>query len=222
MIFFSWKFIRDKGLNMSVSILMAFWAVSFLFVITPGMDWAYAISAGINGKMVLPAVGGMLIGHLIATIIIAAGVGVLIADIPFAMMLLTLVGACYLLWLGFGLVRHPVTPVKELTDTPHNSVHWMIKGIGISGLNPKVFLLFLALLPQFFDPKSLWPMSVQMLILGTIHIMSCGIIYLFVGYGSQVVLKTKPDAAKVVSQLSGIAMMCIAILLLVEPLIQHH
>jgi len=61
-----------------------------------------------------------------------------------------------------------------------------------------------------------------MLILGTIHIMSCGIIYLFVGYGSQVVLRTKPDAAKVVSQLSGIAMMCIAILLLVEPLIQHH
>jgi len=213
---------RDRGLDMSVSILMAFWAVSFLFVITPGMDWAYAISAGINGKVVLPAVGGMLIGHLIATIIIAAGVGVLIAEIPFAMMLLTFVGASYLLWLGFSLVRYPVTPVKELTDTPRNSMHWMIKGIGISGLNPKVFLLFLALLPQFFDPESLWPMSVQMLMLGSIHILSCGIIYLFVGYSSQAVLKTKPKAAKTVSQLSGVAMMCIALLLLVEPLIQYH
>lgn len=31
------------------------------------------------------------------------------------------------------------------------------KGAGISGLNPKVFLLFLALLPQFANPHAPWP-----------------------------------------------------------------
>jgi threonine/homoserine/homoserine lactone efflux protein len=36
----------------------AFWAVSFLFVVTPGADWAYAIAAGLRHRVVLPAVGG--------------------------------------------------------------------------------------------------------------------------------------------------------------------
>ena len=41
---------------MTVSVLAAFWAVSLLFVITPGLDWAYVISAGIRGRWVVPAV----------------------------------------------------------------------------------------------------------------------------------------------------------------------
>ena len=31
---------------MTLALVAAFWAVSILFVITPGVDWAYAISAG--------------------------------------------------------------------------------------------------------------------------------------------------------------------------------
>ena len=52
---------------MTLSVLAAFWAVSFLFIITPGADWAYAISAGMRGRLVTPAVAGMLSGHLLAT-----------------------------------------------------------------------------------------------------------------------------------------------------------
>lgn len=63
---------------MSLNMLAAFWAVSALFVITPGADWAYAISAGIKGHRVVPAVAGMLSGHLVATLIVAAGVGTVI------------------------------------------------------------------------------------------------------------------------------------------------
>jgi hypothetical protein len=32
----------------------AFWAVWFLFVVTPGADWVYAISAGLRNRTVLP------------------------------------------------------------------------------------------------------------------------------------------------------------------------
>ena len=45
-----------------------------LFVITPGVDWAYAISAGTRHRAaVVPAVTGMLAGHLTATVVVAAG-----------------------------------------------------------------------------------------------------------------------------------------------------
>ena len=75
--------------------MMAFWAVSFLFVITPGADWAYAISAGLRGHTVVPAVLGMLSGHVLATLIVAAGVGGLLVKIPYALLMLTLMGAAY-------------------------------------------------------------------------------------------------------------------------------
>ncbi|HPQ95268.1 MAG: LysE family translocator [Thiothrix sp.] len=205
---------------MSPGVLAAFWAVSFLFVITPGVDWAYAISAGLREKTVLPAVGGMLLGHFAATCLVAAGVGTLVTNMPLAMTMLTFAGASYLLWLGVGLVRNPTAPATELTDTPDKAAQWLLKGIGVSGLNPKVFLLFLALLPQFSDPESSWPLPMQMLILGSIHIFSCGVVYLLVGYGSQIVLKTRPAAAKLVNRISGVAMTCIALLLLAELMTQ--
>ena len=53
---------------MSLNIMIAFWGVSILFVMTPGIDWAYAISSGIQGKRVLPAVTGLLTGHLMAAL----------------------------------------------------------------------------------------------------------------------------------------------------------
>ncbi|GAA6145305.1 LysE family translocator [Thalassolituus maritimus] len=206
---------------MSPSVLATFWMVSFLFVITPGVDWAYAISAGIRGKMVVPAVGGMLIGHLTATGLVAAGVGALVTNMPLAFTLLTLAGAGYLLWLGIGLIRNPAAPVSELTYTPDDAVQWILKGIGVSGLNPKVLLLFLALLPQFSDPASSWSLPSQMLTLGSLHVVSCGVVYLLIGYGSQVILKTRPAAAKRISRISGVAMTGIAILLLAEPVIKN-
>lgn len=65
---------RKAGVvNMDPSIVGAFWLVSMLFILTPGADWAYAIAAGIREHRVAPAVNGMLIGHTLAIIIVAAG-----------------------------------------------------------------------------------------------------------------------------------------------------
>jgi threonine/homoserine/homoserine lactone efflux protein len=194
----------------------AFWAVSLLFVITPGADWAYAISAGIRGRRVVPAVAGMLSGHLIATLIVAAGVGSVIAGTPGVMTLLTVFGAAYLFWLGLGMLRHPTAPAAEQNDDAGSTLKWALKGFCISGLNPKVFLLFLALLPQFTDVHAAWPLPIQMIALGLVHVISCGVVYLLVGYGSSTVLKTRPRAALKVSRISGCLMIIIATLLLTE------
>ena len=59
---------------MSYAALTAFWAVSFLLVLTPGADWAYVISAGLRGRrLVLPATLGLACGALLATLAVAAG-----------------------------------------------------------------------------------------------------------------------------------------------------
>lgn len=206
---------------MDFGILLTFWTVSFLFVITPGADWAYAISAGIRGKVVLPAVSGMLMGHFLATVVVALGVGALIAKSPMIMITITLFGAAYLLWLGIGLVRSPSRPSEASIAEIGTSKSWAIKGFFVSGLNPKVLLLFLALLPQFTDPNSSWALSIQLVLLGLIHIASSFIVYSLVGYGSQTVLQTRPLAAEIISRISGILMMVIAGLLIFGQIKDH-
>ncbi|MBN8502291.1 MAG: LysE family translocator [Sphingomonadales bacterium] len=199
---------------MMLATIAAFWVVSILFVITPGVDWAYAISAGMRDRAVPPAVGGLLLGHLAATLVVAAGVGALIAGIPIAMTILTVAGSTYLLWLGGGMLRHPPVPETAGTTEVTSSWGWLVKGVCVSGLNPKVFLLFLALLPQFVNPSAAWPVPMQIIVLGLIHIFSCGVVYLLVGYGSQAVLRTRPQAARIVGRISGAAMVAIAAVLL--------
>ncbi len=204
---------------MTPSIFAAFWVVSILFIITPGVDWAYAISAGMLGRVVVPAVAGLLLGHLIATLVVAAGVGALVASNPTVLTVLTVAGSTYLLWLGIGMLRHPPQPRAGETAGSRSWARWTLKGTCVSGLNPKVFLLFLALLPQFTDPAAAWSIPAQIMALGMVHLLSCAVVYLLVGFSAQAVLQTRPQAARVVSRFSGAAMVVIALLLFAEQAI---
>lgn len=49
---------------MTLPALFSFWAFSMMFVLTPGADWAYAMSAGIRGRFVVSAVVGLLTGYV--------------------------------------------------------------------------------------------------------------------------------------------------------------
>ena len=198
----------------------AFWLLSLTLAVTPGADWAYAISAGLRYRTVVPAVGGLLLGHLIATVVVAVGVGVLLARSPLIMTVLTIAGAVYLVWLGVTTLARPSTPHAAAEPVGDSWVEQVAKGAGISGLNPKVFLLFLALMPQFIDPQSSWPVGGQIMLLGLVHVATCAVIYAGVGTGARAVLSTRPAAAKVVTRISGVAMTAIGIILLVEQLIK--
>jgi len=201
---------------MAVGTVAAFWAVSFLLVITPGADWAYAIAAGLRHRTVLPAVGGLLAGHLVATAVVAAGVAAAVARSPLVLTVLTLAGAAYLVWLGVAMLARPSTVRAEAEEAPGSWVRQAAKGLGTSGLNPKAILLFLALLPQFTRPDAAWPVAAQIVVLGLVHVASCAVIYTGVGTGARRVLGTRPAAARVVSRCSGAAMLVIGVLLVAE------
>ena len=89
-----------------------------------------------------------------------------------------------------------------------------------------MFLLFLALLPQFTDPNGRWPLAAQIAALGLIHVASCAVVYTGVGTAARVVLKTRPRAALWVRRFSGVAMLAIGVGLLVEQFARrqsiHH
>ena len=203
---------------MAAASITGFWAVSVLLSLTPGADWAYAISAGLRHRTVVPAVAGMVGGHALHVAIVAGGVAALVAKFPTALTAITLIGAAYLIWLGTLTLLRPALPQAGDAPSAESWVRRTLTGTGVSGLNPKVFLLILVLLPQFTDPGSHWPLGLQILALGAVHLATCAAVYLAVGTGARRVLRTRPTAAKLVTRVSGVAMTAIGITLFVERL----
>lgn len=203
---------------MDTTTLAAFLAVDLLLVFTPGADWAYAISAGVRGRSALPAVTGLIVGHAAYALVAVAGLAVIVANSPAALTALTVVGAGYLLWLGWGVLRQPAVPTAAGETAGASRLQVMLKGAGISGLNPKALLLYLSLFPQFIDPATGWPAAAQTGLLSTMHLTACAIVYLAVGLLAGTVLSTRPSAARAVTRISGAMMIAIGALLLVERL----
>lgn len=210
---------------MASTSIVAFWAVALMLIVVPGPDWAFTISAVLRTRTVLPAVAGLVAGYAAMTVVVAAGVGALAARSPVALSALTFVGGAYLVWQG---VRTIAGPASFLDPTEHEMAlpatadsHWgtVARGVGVSGLNPKALLLFLALLPQFTQPEGPWPLAAQIALLGLIFTATCGVFYLVLGTFARTTLHARPVAARLVSRVSGTAMIVIGVLLVLEHLL---
>lgn len=206
---------------MDTTTLAAFLAVDLLLIFTPGADWAYAITSGLRDRSVVPAVAGLVAGYAGYTLLAVAGLVVIVASSATLLTALTVAGAGYLVWLGWGVLRQPatLTAAGEETDPEGTSrLRVMLRGIGISGLNPKALLLYFSLFPQFIDPAGAWPVAGQTGLLGSLHMTACAVVYLTVGVLARTVLRTRPAAARAVTRVSGAMMIVIGGFLLVERL----
>lgn len=206
---------------MSVETIAAFWVVSFLMLITPGIDWTYAIAAGLRHQSVLPAVSGLVSGHLLVVVVVAT-LGGLVAKVPAALTVLTNIGATYFIWVGVMTLRHPAGPISGDMAVSISPQQQFLKGFGVSGLNAKLYLVMLALLPQFTNPALRTPVAVQLMVLGLIHVTNCAAIYGSVAVAAKRLLHTRPMAAKVVTLISGVVMVVVGVILLVEQVMHFR
>jgi threonine/homoserine/homoserine lactone efflux protein len=198
---------------MSMGMVAAFWATSFVLVLTPGADWAYVIGSALRHRSVVPAVTGLLCGYLLLTAAVAAGLAVTVARSPVALVTLTVLGALYLVWLGATTIARPAALAAD--DGPDSSpLRQAVRGAGISGCNPKALLLFLALLPQFTDRASTLAVPAQMAVLGLVHIASCAAVYSGVGLGARAILRARPSLAVALGRWSGVILVVIGTALL--------
>ena len=204
---------------MALDSVLAFWGVCLLLIVVPGADWAFVIGAGLRGPSVVPAVAGLVLGYTGLTIVVAAGIGALVARTPAALTALTVIGGAYLIWHGATSLAHRPPPVvlagpdDAATSTSRATV---VQGLGVSGLNPKALLLFLALLPQFADRRAGWPLPVQLALLGSVFTLSCGTFYLGLGSVVRKLLASRPWITRILTRVSGAGMIGIGVLLLVS------
>ncbi|KZE94839.1 hypothetical protein AVP42_00766 [Agromyces sp. NDB4Y10] len=215
-----------------MQLLIAAAVMMVLMVVLPGPDWAYLIASGMRERSVLPSLAGILLGYLATVAAVALGVGAAVAALPGFIVALTFAAAIYLTYLGVRVLRQPPVAVavagagriggavaSAAGDVPAASARpWLrvLQGAGVSGLNPKGLLVLVVLLPQFTDAAGAWPIPVQLAVLGLIFVGACALVYSLVGYGARTVLRLRPSAMRLVSRVSGAAMIVLAVVLVVE------
>lgn len=201
--------------------LAAFLTIDVALVLTPGPDWAYVIAVGLRDRVVAPAVAGLVVGYAALTALVAGGLAAVIATTPGALIAMTLFGAAYLLWLGVSVLTRPLGAGSSAhgpvaVARPLSSVGVVTRGAATSGLNPKALLLFLAVMPQFVNRHGGLPVTLQIAVLGAIHMTNCAAAYLALGTLARNTLASRPAAAYAITRASGVAMVVLGVLLLVE------
>jgi threonine/homoserine/homoserine lactone efflux protein len=161
-----------------IATLLGFALVSLGIVLTPGPNMIYLISRSLTQGPAagIVSLGGVALGFVFYMLCAAFGITALLFAVPYAYDALRFSGAAYLLWLAWQAVkpngRSPFQVKKLQIDSPRKL---FAMGFVTNLLNPKIAMLYLALLPQFIDPAA-GNVLTQSLVLGGIQtVISVGI-----------------------------------------------
>ncbi len=225
---------------MDITDLLSFFAVSLLLIVTPGPDWAFVLGHALRRRPLIPPLLGIGLGYLGLTVVVAGGLGALVARHPALLTLVTVAGVLVLLRIGWQMLRAslagpvtveieasaPATPeepsgggVATLTRREVGErTHTILAGAAVSGLNPKGLMLFIALLPQFVSAGE-WPVAAQMFLLGLVFIVSATVVYALLGMFVGRVLTGSERASRILTGVAGGAMMVVAVGMLAQHLL---
>lgn len=149
--------------------LIAFTGAATLLTITPGLDTAFVVRTGAaeGPRSGMLAALGILTGCLVWAIIVAAGLGVLLAASQLAYTILRWVGAAYLVFMGYRLLRDPRSAFSIVQSDARLGHAAFARGAWTNLLNPKVGIFYVSFLPQFIPNGLSVPWFT--LLLGVIH-----------------------------------------------------
>lgn len=140
----------------SLATLLAFVATCAVLVAIPGPSVLFIVGRSIaHGRRVgVLTVAGTDLGLLVLALVVAFGVGALIAASEVAFWAIKVAGAVYLVYLGAQAIRHR----KSNAMRPEGARRGVFAALGQSFLvgvtNPKTLAICTAVLPQFVDPAA--------------------------------------------------------------------
>ena len=172
--------------------LVAFTAAAGLLTITPGLDTALVLrTATAEGARAASLASiGIVTACFGWAIMVALGLGALLATSQLAYTVLRAIGACYLLVAGLRMLLRPRQGFIETAPDPRTG--GLVAGAAFARgaltnlLNPKVGIFYVSFLPQFVPTGvSVGPF---ILLLGAIHAL------LGVTWFASLILATQPIA----------------------------
>lgn len=145
--------------------------VSFLLSVTPGPSILYIMARSVSQgtRAGISAVGGMAVGSSVYVLATVLGVAAIFQYSPLAYTAIKVVGAVYLVYLGWQyLTSEPLDTTSGKSQPRMSNGKIFRQSIVVELTNPKSALFFLALLPQFVDPER-GSVATQLLVLGMVN-----------------------------------------------------
>lgn len=140
---------------MSLAVWFSLLTASVVISFTPGAGAINTMSNSLSQgwRRSIWGIIGQQIALIVHVVIVAAGVGLLVARSEVLFTLIRYAGAAYLVFLGLRLIlSRPTPPLDDApVPAPAHESHWsmMRRGFWVNLLNPKAIVFFLAFIPQF-------------------------------------------------------------------------
>lgn len=156
-----------------VTNLVAFLVAAVALIVIPGPGVLFVIGRALSygRRAALLSVLGHSLGVLGVMVLVAAGLGTLLAASAIALAIVKFAGALYLIYLGVQAIRdrRALREAFQARAEPVGTGRALRQSMLVGVTNPKAIIFFSAVLPQFVAPHA-GPVPVQMLILGLLFI----------------------------------------------------
>jgi homoserine/homoserine lactone efflux protein len=153
---------------MSWPLWLAFFAASWAISISPGPGAVAVMSASLNHGFARGyfATFGLVLGLWTQLVVVAAGLGAVIATSALAFAVVKWLGVAYLVWLGLRQWRAPARPmtVAAVAPAPTTRRRIVAEAWLLNAVNPKGTAFMLAVVPQFLTAGE--PLVPQYLMIG--------------------------------------------------------
>jgi threonine/homoserine/homoserine lactone efflux protein len=154
--------------------VLAFGVAALILIAIPGPSVVFVVARALSyGRAVaLLSVVGNTAGLGVAMVLVALGLGTVVADSVLVFTVVKLAGAAYLVLLGVQALRHRsgVHVGEVVRRAPPAGLVAARQGFVVGVANPKAFVMFAAVLPQFVDPST-GAVPLQMLLLGSLAVV---------------------------------------------------
>ena len=141
---------------MSIETWLAFFAASCLISLSPGAGVISCMAAGLRFGLARAMwnIFGLIVGIMFVLLIVAAGLGALLAASTVAFTVVKWLGVAYLVWLGVAQWRAAANAMDAASadaDLSGTRRQLLLRGFLVNATNPKGIVFMLAVLPQFID-----------------------------------------------------------------------
>ncbi len=144
---------------MSLVSIFSFAIAIFVLAVTPGPGVFAIISRSLASgfKTTLVMIAGCVTGDIIFLLFAIMGMSVIAQTMGTLFLVVKIVGAAYLIFLGIKIWISKPVPVNRQQINGKKAVRYgnYLSGLGITLANPKVILFYCGFLPTFMDLESM-------------------------------------------------------------------
>ena len=197
--------------------LLGFTLAAMVMIVIPGPGVLFVVGRALSHgrRAALATAAGHATGNYVVAAAVSVGLGEILQRSAAAFVVVKIAGAAYLAWLGIQAIRHrkSLAEAFAVVTEPREGWRALRDGIVVGITNPKSYILFGAILPQFVH-RGAGDVTGQMLLLSLVAVVLGGVSDCGWGFAASAVrnwFASSPRRFELVGGAGGLAMIGVGV-----------